>query len=256
MSDSLLIQKVYQMAAENIDTFLNEKRNKKKFFDWTKLKFYGLPVISTSIFVIIVLFFIIPKITEIFSELENVDRLGKEQTELQNLLIETRRLQSNIDNLDAQLSVIDSIAPSRETEVLIFRNKIQQLAESNGLKFAFQVSSDTNLQNQVTNAPLDALSLKEVATQFEVTGEFTNIEQFINQLNLIDDFIIIRQMSLSSIELAEQSSFTEWELQLTIAKYQFNNETDAIREDYLKVDPNQQLDELMRDYINNRIGVL
>lgn len=244
------------MAAESIDTFLNEKRDKKKFFDWTKVKFYGLPVISTAVFISIVLLLIIPKISEIFSELENIDKLAKQQTQLQDLLKETRKLQSDMLNLDAQLAIIDSIAPSKETEVLIFRNKIQQLAQSNGLKFSFQVSSDTNIQTQVTPTTEDTLSLKEVATQFEVTGDFTNIEQFINQLSLIDDFIIIRQMSLSAIQSTEEESITGWELQLTIAKYQFSNESDAIREDYQKIDPKQEIDALMKSYINKRLGDL
>lgn len=220
------------------------------------LKTYILPIVSMALFIGVVLLVIVPKVGEIFSKLDEIGAQNDTYNKAQTTLAELKRVSGNSNTLLAQLEVINNTTPTGVTEVVKFRDKITELTAASSLTVVSQRLSENNLESgeEDPDNPVDLgekLTLQEVPFSFEIEGSYANMIAFINQLSVIDEFLIVREMSLSSTGTIESGS---WTLKLKMNKYQFNKlskeKQDAL---FLNVPITAEPSQNVLEYVNPRL---
>lgn len=223
-----------------------EKKNKKKDNQSLKiLKIYLVPLLSLGLFIGVVVFFIFPLITQIIDDFAFINELTTEIENKNAELLQLQRIEQNIVAIRSQRDFVNAIAPEAETEVVVFRNRLTNLATENNLTIVSQrysESVDSAVQNSSQSTP--GLQLKEVPSFFEFEGSFEDIENFIADLNELEDFVVVSQMNLTG------GSLTRWNFDMNIIKYQFNEaSSDELEGIYLSISPFSELNPIVEEYI-------
>ena len=231
----------------NISKNVEKKVSQKRFF-----KLYIVPFISILVFSMVILFLVFPKISELFDNLDKISSLSDEYNLNQSELISLQNLANNTNFLAAQLNVIDNTAPTGNTEVVAFRDKLTSLCQQNNLTVIAQRLSEADINTDANNINKTGLSLLEIPFNFEIYGDYSNILKFISDLSSIEDFVIVREMSLSSSIVNNSQSTT---LKLRVDKYQFNIlKQDTLDAQYLAVPSNAQISDVVLQYIQSKIS--
>lgn len=229
-------------------TLENTKKKNKETIKYIKL--YVIPLCAVAFFVSILLILTIPKVNEIFTSLDTISANNAKIAENNQKFATLDALTGQYNSIVQKLSVIDGIAPLGNTEVVRFRDRISNLMITNGLNIISQRLSEANTESETQEEEeASPILLQEVPFIFTVQGTYPNIVNFIQALNSVEDFIIVKEMKLS------QSNEEIWELNINIVKYQFNTlDNTNLRNLYINVPIDSKLNKLMEEYIRIRSG--
>ncbi len=232
------------------DKFSLENTKKKNKETIKYIRLYVIPLFAVAFFVGILLLLTIPKINEIFTSLDTISANNAKIAENNQKFATLDALTGQYNSIVQKLSVIDGIAPLGNTEVVRFRDRISNLMIANGLNIISQRLSEANTESETQEEDeASPILLQEVPFIFTVQGTYPNIVNFIQALNSVEDFIIVKEMKLS------QSNEEIWELNINIVKYQFNTlDSTNLRNLYINVPIDSKLNELMEEYIRIRSG--
>lgn len=228
-------------------TDLFEKNKKKN--DLNKLlKLYVLPIITIVIFVFILLVLTLPKIISIVDLNSELAIKDLEFTSKQDELIKLRTLSESIDELSNLVSVVRSIAPIGITDVVSFRGKVTTLISTNNLKISTQRLSESDIQSEGTQSDF---FLREIPFIFDVSGQLNDIVEFINQLNTLDEFIVVKEMELNQ----STDGTNTWLLSVNIVKYQFTEELNSVSVQQLfqNISIDSKISEEIKSYLERRL---
>jgi Tfp pilus assembly protein PilO len=216
------------------------------------LKLYVLPIAAVVIFIGIVGFLILPRVFEIFDTLDKISQTNQRYDASLVKLNNLRALNTDSTIVVNQLNAVNSIAPSDQTQVVNFRNKVNDLIVKNNLQALSQIISESN-QGSSSVQSQNALSLREVPFQFDIQGTYENILKFFTDLNTLNEFIIVKQMNYSRINTSDlfADSSTEWKLDILLVKYQFN-EGSGLDLFYSNVDPTFKIPSTVLEYLTAR----
>jgi len=239
------------MAKEEINKKDNTKTNRNKY-----IKLYIIPITTLVTFLTIIIFLIIPKVSEILSQLDlistNDNLIANKNTEINNL----QTLTTNINSINENLNTINQLAPTGVSEVVKFRDEITLIIKQNNLTINSQQLNESSVDTKNTNDPAIAGSifLQEVPFIFELNGNYNDIINFITALNNVPDFIIIKEMELNAQQGTSNSSQsqqnTKWTFKMNIVKYQFKNiKDDVLNKVYLAVSSTIKIDKTISDYL-------
>jgi Tfp pilus assembly protein PilO len=227
-----------------------QPKNKKRSESWKFFKIYIVPLLTLVMFFSIVIFLMIPKVQKIFKDLNEVSKTNQEIEEKDEHIASLVKLSSESLITKNQLLKINEIAPEGTVEVVNFRDRITAIAKQNGLTVTLQQFSESGLDTNQMGQPSGDIVLQEVPTFFELSGSYNNIVNFLNGLDALEDFIVIKEMQLSR----GSSSVDEWGLKLILVKYQFNIADKALLEQlYKNISPNAEIDTYVVEYLNKKI---
>lgn len=215
-----------------------QKRDYGKIF-----KVFVLPIFSLLFFFGMIFIIVLPKISSLFSQVEDLQALSAEldltnakATNIQTLLNQSANIQTDLEK-------IEKIAPSTNTEVVNFQETVEMLARSNNLNSTNVQLSDTDvLPNEAETNPI---SLRKVPNNFTLTGELPDIVNFLKNLGTESDFIVTEQM-----ELTYRGNVGDWELKAILAKYQFSENAVDIDQLYLNVPIEAKPSPLVQEFLN------
>ncbi len=234
---------------DNKSKFENQAKKKKDTIKYIRL--YVIPIFAVSFFIGILIFLTIPKINEIITSLDTIS--ANNATIAQNTadLAKLDSLSSQYNTIVQNLGVIDGIAPLGSTEVVKFRDRITNLIQSNNITIISQRLSEANTQPDSQDTQTQSpIILQEVPFIFTITGSYTNIVKFIQDLNTVEDFIVIKEMELAGSGNEDQG---DWQMKINIVKYQFNTDTNAdLRKLFMNVPIDAELNTLLQQYIRAR----
>lgn len=242
------------MAREQSD----KQKREAKLKQYRRIfRFYVVPILAGIVFVGMLAFLIAPKVQSIF---DTLDVLASEDEALEEQIgkvNDLKILSQKTNTLLAQLEVLNETAPSGTTEVVKFRDKVTALILQNGLEIKSQQLSETSIE------PTDAsgtqlvggqIVLQEVPFSFEITGSYTNMLNFVNVLSNIEDFIVVREMELSSAQSTLELTQREWNLKLKIDKYQFKaGNQEELKRIFRSIPATAKVSEEIVQYINSRL---
>ena len=224
-----------------------KKENKKRDSYMRIIRIYIIPIISVLIFMNILIFFVIDKVGDLLNDVDEINSLENDLDTQSTLLDNIELLEEEEDTLLTNLSAINSIAPSGETEVVSFSEKVFNIAQSHNLSGVHQITSDNrDVASETVSTASSAVKLLEVPVTFNLVGNFSDIDEFITELSQIDDFVII-----SGFKLAGNLD-DGWTFQLTFSKYQFEEDSVNSNSEYMLVSPTKRLDEEIEEYLNTR----
>lgn len=222
----------------------NNKKSNKEMMKYIRL--YVIPLFAIVFFISILVLLTIPKIGEILSGLDTISTNNNKIAENNQKFAQLDSLTGQYNSIAQKLAIIDDIAPLGNTEVVNFRDRVSNLMVSNGLSIINQRLSEANTETDEESSPI---LLQEVPFIFSVEGSYQNIVNFIQSLNTVEDFIVVKEMKLSAKDT------TIWELNINIVKYQFNTTNDInLRNMFINVPIDAKLNELIEGYINIRQG--
>lgn len=228
--------------------------NTKRFREIRKvIRLYIIPLFTVVIFLFILLFLLIPKISEVFNGLEEITKLTDE-TKVLDEKYNILSLMANQSNFYvAQLKVINETATTGNTEVVKFRDTVTALCNTNQIRIVSQSLSEADTVDLDSLSVSKGLVLQEIPFNFEITGNYNNILEFIEDLSSLDEFIIVREMSLTGN--ADVNGGVESTMKLRIDKYQFIVRDEILMQNtYLSVPETAEINQKVLEYIENRVN--
>lgn len=206
------------------------------------IRIYIVPIITLVFFVGIVVFLIIPKISEIFDGLGKI-RSDNEQISVINTSdTELAQLEQRKDEIQADLANLNTIASGGTTRVVEFRDKIAGILTSFDLVIENQNISESSFINTDVG---DSVILIEIPFNFAVTGTLDSTKAFINRLSSIEDFAIVKELDI------KKGDGDLWTMNIILIKYQFGVNPE-VNDLYLNVDIHSTVPDNIRGYLEAR----
>lgn len=213
------------------------------------IRLYLLPFVILLVFGAILFVLVIPRIFSIISSVQKINDINAEANTVTENISRLSQLNQQKQQISSDLEIISEVVPDGSTEIVSFQQKVTQLARSN---YALQVgrgeTSESSLVDEEEKEEIavdSPLPMVEIPSTFALSGTLDNIKGFVNNINTIDDFVVVDEMSL------EQEGGT-WSMSITFVKYQFLGETAATDPEKLynnvslNTDPNQELLQFLR----------
>lgn len=210
----------------------------------TLVKIYLIPMMGILLFFYIVFFLIFGKISSIFNQLDLIDSRNLELNSKQAEVSSLEEASKSVQNIQSSLGILNSLAPSAQTEVVEFQEKVEILAVNNGLTITSQRLNDQSNES----GDLTVLELKQIPSVFEIVGPKQNIDNFLRDFSNIDDFIVVSEM-LYSGSLEDDL----WRLELTTIKYQFGEANSEVIDSYEQISIDATIPPTVEKYINERL---
>ncbi len=210
------------------------KQNRSKF-----LKIYIFPIATLVVFVGIIIFLVIPRISSIFEGMELVNQNNISIKNIEQEVSDLSTLQNN-PNLRSDLDLLNNIASNGATRVVEFRDKIAGMLSS----FSLAINAQRISESSFINADIrDSIILIEIPFEFTVGGSLENIKAFITSLSTLDDFAIVKELGISKGENEA------WVMNIILVKYQFaaNPNDDDL---YSSIDPTSRIPQNIRDFLD------
>ncbi|MCA9380768.1 hypothetical protein KC678_00695 [Candidatus Dojkabacteria bacterium] len=233
---------------------LNKKKKQKNaaYKKWVKIaKIYIIPILSIFVFLFILFGLTIPQVFNIFQTIGDIGDLNDKLKDKQKELVSVQGLNANADQLKEDLAILNSIAPTEQTEVVNFQQKISILAQEHNLVInSQQLNENTTGVAESFIESNELLYLRELPNVFEITGNVTDVFEFIDALELIDDFIVVNEMDLSAGE------GNTWNMTVNLIKYQFSerSSSDELFNAYLQVPVTVVINSNVQDYLDKKRG--
>lgn len=245
--------------AENTDQKPDPKKEEDKLaIDWRKIiRLFIVPIVAISVFLGLLFFLILPEISNTFNKLDDLTAIRERTEGVTEITSQLATLNTNMPQLQADLDAVDKIAPVGNTEVVLFQQKIAELAKKNNLVI---VSSQTEEQVLSVEGDNPILGINEIPSTFSLNGLFANIQSFIEQIQTLEDFVIIGEMQIKAIDSVGPERLTDqtlqWNIQITLIKYQFQepNEQNKLAEAYLQVPPTVDIEEKILEFIRAKFS--
>ncbi len=214
-----------------------------------------LPIATLTGFIIIVLVLLIPKLSQIFGDIEVITQNNQIIKEKNSELLTLSALKDSYPQIATNLNLINTIAPSGVTQVLGFRDKITELAETNSLIVTSQSFSENEIINNLSQIYRDSsgnvLMIQSIPSLFSIEGKYDDIIRFIKGLDLIGDFVVIKQMDFIVKDRLNPLATPKTEIRFD--KFLFNStNAELLRESYLQIPSTLRPSEEFLEYINTR----
>ncbi len=209
---------------------------------WSKfLKIYIFPIVTLAIFTGIILFLVIPKISEIFAAIDQVKIDNEEVAAINTEIADLSNLQNNTE-LSSNLALLNELASNGATRVVEFRDKMA----ANLSQFNLTVNTQRISESSFINADLrDSIILIEIPFEFSVTGTLDNVKAFITSLSTLSDFAIVKELDIAKEE------GESWNMKIILVKYQFAaNPNDE--ELYSNIDPTTRIPQNIQEFLETR----
>jgi hypothetical protein len=241
---------------ESIPFFIVDKQTQKKSVgpDWFKLfKLFILPLITLAIFVGVLIFLTLPKLGDIFANLDAISISMEQISKLDQDVIDLTALRQTSLQTTADLEALNTAVPTGNSQVADFQSRVIALAQQNSLEV-----SDAVIGEQILNANVgdvgarENLALVEIPATFTLLGSKATLTKFIDDVLKLEDFVIIGEMRLS---IVNQLSVSEdlWTLRINFLKYQFPTPDDEnqLIATYSSVPATSDADPVILDLIRN-----
>ncbi len=226
-----------------------EITTKERLQKYKKLiRLYVIPLFALGIFLGVLVFVVVPKIGSIMDRLGELsdtrDKLSESNTKIQNI----NSLVTNINEVLSYLQQINNIAPTGDIELVRFRSRVFEIAESSGLVVDTQGFRESDIVQDPNLPSSSTLLIKEVPVEIEVIGTLDNIYTFLDEITKLEDFVIIKDF-----ELARNADNVEWVFTLRFIKYQFAQDTEGQFDQlYLNVPVSSKIDQEVKNYLDKR----
>lgn len=208
------------------------------------IKIYIVPIITLVIFVGIIIFLIIPKISSIFAGLGQIGLDNQAIADTDSLASVLENLNARKPELERDLQNLNTIASGGTTRVVEFRDKIASVLTN----FDLTIESQNISESSFINADLqDDVILIEIPFDFAVTGTLDDTKAFINALSNIDDFAIVKELDIT------KGDGNLWIMNIILIKYQFGTNPEE-NDLYLSVDTQATVPDNIRGYLDSRVN--
>lgn len=205
------------------------------------IKIYIFPIVTLGVFAGIILFLVIPKISEIFAAIDQVKLDNDEVTSIDLEIADLSSLQNNTD-LTANLNLLNELASNGATRVVEFRDKMATSLAG----FNLAVNTQRISESSFINADLrDSIILIEIPFEFSVSGTLDNVKAFITSLSSLSDFAIVKELDI----VKEEGE--SWNMKIILVKYQFAanpNDEDL----YSNIDPTTRIPQNIQEFLETR----
>ncbi|MCA9386650.1 hypothetical protein KC669_01305 [Candidatus Dojkabacteria bacterium] len=234
---------------------LNKKQKKHNaaYKKWINIaRIYVIPILAILIFLFILFGLTIPQVFRIFGLIGEIGDLNDRLDDKKKELVAVQGLNANADLLKQDLEILNSIAPSEQTEVVNFQQKISELARSHNLVInSQQLNENTTGIAESFIESNELLYLRELPNVFEITGNVGDVFDFIDDLEQIDDFIIVNEMDLSA------GQEDTWNMTVNLIKYQFSERSSGedLFNAYLQVPVTVVINSNVQEYLDKKRGV-
>lgn len=233
-------------------------KKKKNTIDWRKiLKLFIVPIVAVTVFISILVLLILPEISNTFTKLDDLTSTREKTESVIEVTTQLQALNTNRSQIESDLESVNKIAPAGNTEVVLFQQKIADLAKANGLRI---VSSKTEEEVLSVEGDNPILGINEIPSTFSLNGKFAKIQTFIEGIKTLEDFVIIGEMQIRVIDQVSPDKLTdqnlEWNLLITLIKYQFQqpNEENKLAEAYLQVPPTVDIEDKILEFIRAKFA--
>lgn len=244
MADNIS-NKIVDKRGEEDYVFAKKTRNYKKLF-----RFYLFPIISISIFIIILVFTIIPNVNYMIDGLQEGKQLKKESEELDGRIALLKTLQSREEENQQILTKVNQIIPSEQSEVVKFRQKVAGLATSEGLNVESLQAGENRVDDDDAQQEDTNNQLIEIPSKFSFAGDFDSFRRLFIKLYEGEDFFIITNMDLDVNRFGQSAG--AWKGQFDLTKYQFSER--QTEDDYLNVSEKQPVNQSVINFIEQNFG--
>lgn len=244
--------------AQNINNKIVDKRSDddylyaKKKTNYRKLfHFYLIPIVSVSIFLLILVLTIIPNVKYMMDGLEEGKELKKESEQLDQRIAILKTLKSREEENLQILNKVNLIIPSEQSEVVNFRQKVAGLAIEQGLIVESLQAGENIIEDKKTDTEPSNNQLIEIPSKFSFAGEFDSFRQLFLKLYEGEDFFIITNMDLN-VNNSFQSPGA-WKGQFDLTKYQFSAKQSE--DDFMNISEKEPVNKSVVTFIEQNFGI-
>lgn len=247
--------------AQNISTKIVDKTKEddylfaKKFRNYRGLvRFYLIPITSVLIFLLILVFTIVPNVKYMVDGFEEGQKLKQESKVLDDRInILTSMQEEDSRNLQI-LSKVNQIIPSEKSEVVRFRQKVAGIGTGKGLIIdslqAGEIITDEGDQDSIFSKSNSRLI--EIPSRFGFTGQFGGFRELFSDLYAGVDFFVISKMDLD-VNNVNSGKLNSWEGRFDLTKYQFYEDNSNI--DYANVPETEPINQEVVRFIEENFGI-
>lgn len=235
-----------------------QEKKKKEGIDWRKvLRLFIVPIVAITMFLGILFLLIVPEISNTFSKLDDLTAIRERTEGVIEVTTQLAGLNSRVSQVQLDLDSVNKIAPVGNTEVVLFQQKIADLARQNSLLI---ISSKTEEQVLTVEGDNPILGINEIPSTFSLNGRFQNIQNFIEGITTLEDFVIIGEMQIRAVDSVGPERLTDqtlqWNILITLIKYQFQepNEQNKLAEAYIQVPPTVSIEEKILEFIRAKFA--
>lgn len=189
----------------------------------------------------LILLVFMPKISDVLNKTELISQKQESIQQLESKFDTFSKI--DINDTNNLLNTIRAIAPTDDTDITVFQEKIRGLISTlpEVQIVSLRVSDDeiSSIEN------MNAVRLREVPVNLEIVGIKSLLEKFLTDVSTSGDFITVEQLSMVSLE-----NDSRWKLNARLVKSQFIESTNS-SEIYRRVSPSANVDEVIRQKIIN-----
>lgn len=194
--------------------------------------FYIMPIISFVIFIVIVLYGVIPNATAMSDKINAVNQLKQQDLDIKERIVKLEALKNSLAGVQDVINKLDSIVPEGKTEVVKFSQRVRAATDLNMERFVNIPKEKPIVMNDIStgeaelatdSGTVQGLKINQVPTEFTFTGGFERFRQFFTNLYGGSDFFVVEEMSLSYDPINQI-----WNGNISLVKYQFSKDANFI----------------------------
>jgi cell division protein FtsL len=239
------------------DVIIKKKTKKQERFDKLKrnLKVFVLPLVTFSIFLVILLFLVVPRLRSLFTHVDDITTKNIEISKNNEKLTQLDEVYNDLPTIKAQLAEIENIANSGDTKIVEYRDRVVKLAQENGLVVRSERLNEiieANIPDDLQSSNfISKLGLQEVPAYFEFRGSLVNLRSFLEKLDTLPDFVIVKELNFNLKDDSGADFRTqEWALEIQVVKYQFRENDQDLKDFYAGIPIDAQINSRVSEYLN------
>lgn len=213
------------------------------------LRFYILPISSVVIFVLIIIFAVIPNVSYMLDGLSEAQKLADESEELNRRIKRLDQLTNDIDRNKLLLEQLNNLVPTENTQVVNFRQKVAEIGERKGLEVESLKAGELIIEGPdvelINQGNSNLFSVIEIPSTFSFSGNFSSYRELLKDLYAGDDFFVVSKMDLNLTNPGSRNQ--NWQGEFDLIKYQFTGKTDEAK--YLNVSEFSQVNQRVVKFI-------
>ncbi|RMD77757.1 hypothetical protein D6810_00060 [Candidatus Dojkabacteria bacterium] len=173
----------------------------------------SLIVILTTFLLFI--FFIVPSVQEIF---QTIGKIGEYEDKINKYSERIKLIELDYKNFSQYTSWFNSLNDkviSSPSDLIDFRNKLASLAQNLGLKVNNERIGEVSVDDSselIQNTSI----LREIPVEISLSGDLKNLINFIKEIELYQEILIIKEMNLS-----QNTDSLVWDLRIGMSRFSF-----------------------------------
>lgn len=245
--------------ATGINLKPKSKKEEKRKQNIKMLRLFVVPLLTFLFFIIMLFALVIPQLQSVLNNVEEISAKNNEISAKNEELSNLDALFQNSSVINSQLLEIEEVTSTGDTQIVAYRDRVTDLANNNGLTINSERLSeivDANLPSTVESQSnfVTRLGLQEVSAFFEFSGSLTNLTSFLEDLDTLPDFVVIKELGFTLADDSDLDNFRdkEWALEIQLVKYQFRETDEELASVYQNIPPTVTIDESVLEYLNER----